>query len=488
MGLPQVIVDPDEGSTGSGGSAPSLNSTVKNVQTGSYTIPIGVGSATGYVATTVVPYRALVYDSDGREYWAYFDKNYLLVYKEPTGYSKLEANLRDKAAGSGGGGSGGGSSAATLSMGDKEAFFDWMGRNPTAAESAKIATEGWTADTLRRYAVKNGGTGRLMQQAKNLVRQIAAPFYNGDPTAIPDSLVNSLISSGDYEDSEYLTNTYFPTLRGVGATNPLAAGYVDAWNDLVGGDRPLSNAAITKMNELIKVYGFSEVGISAFNAWAKTTEAAYTGAYGAEHRAMITDMFTSLLGRNPSQVELSQGSIYWGMEGDQLEEAIMQLPEAKAIYKYKPAWEQPLDYLARLRGIDATLKWYYGDHFTPSANGSLTYVGKTPAKVSTGIPDIPAYDPKAAGSSLATTTVATAPTWKSLTNSQFAIDLQTYGVTVKDGKYYKGAQMLSMEQLDELLPDDTYYRDDKGFHYVQEEGALDKYGNPALITKKKAVA
>lgn len=469
--------------------APSMGTTISDKEFGEWTVPLagyGPGAVSGIKPPTAVM-RGHMYDSNGIEYLVYFDKNGNSIYKEPTGRSKTQANASEAINKNSGGSGGSGSSAPTMSTSDKELFYDWMGRYPTAAETSKIASEGWTEDTLRRYAIKNGGDGRIMQQAKDSLRRLAAPFYDNDPSAVPESLVNSLISSGDYANEDYLVNTYFPTLKGVGATNPLAAGYVDAWHDLVGSDRPLTNAAITKMNELIKVFGFNDVGLTAFSDWTKTTEAAYMGAYGAEQRANIGDVFTNLLGRNPSAAELSQNSIYWGMDANQLEEAIMQLPEAKAIYQFKPAWEQPLDYLARLRGIDATFKWYYGDHFEPGPNGTLTYKGTAPPPASSGAPGIPAYSPAAAGSTLAappTGTGTTAAVWKSLTNAQFAIDLQTYGITVNGGKYYQGAAELSLDQLDQLLPDDTYYRDDKGFHYVQDEGAVDKYGNTALITKK----
>lgn len=485
--------------TGSGSSsnAPSLNTTIKNYQSGTWNIHVANETTGGY-GTVTAYHRAIVYDSDGKEYWAYFDKNFQLLKQEATGLTKLTSNVATAAAkaagggGSGGGGGGGGSAAPTLSQSDKEAFFDWMGRYPTSAEATQIASEGWNADVLRKFAVKNGGTGTAMRAAKDTLRQVAAGFYGGDPTAIPESMVNSLISSGDYADTSYLQNTYFPALRGVGATNPLASDFVNEWYKLVGEDKPLTNAALGKLNETVKAYGFSAVGLASFSDWAKKTESAYTGAYGAERRNLLTSAFQSILGRNPSAIELSNKSIYWGMEADQLQESLLQTPEGREIYKNKPAYEAPQDYIARLQSIDQVLRWYYGEHFVVNADKSLTYYGKA-TPVSRGIPEIPAYDASAANTlsaenkQAATTTATATAVWKSLTNAQFAADLKNYGIDVTNGKYFKDGAEVTIEQLDQILPDDLYYHDDAGFHYVQDEGAVDKYGKPALKYKKAVV-
>lgn len=478
-------------SSGGSSSVPTLNTTVKDLEKGKFLLPIAYAypnAPSAYAAA-----RGKVFDSDGYEWIVYFNAQGNILYREKTGRTKLQANVGDQIAkGSGGSGGGGGSAAPTLSQSDKEAFFDWMGRYPTSAEATQIASEGWNADVLRKYAVKNGGTGTAMQAAKNTLRQVAAGFYGGDPTAIPESMVNSLISSGDYADTSYLQNTYFPALRGVGATNPLATDFVQEWYNLVGEDKPLTNAALSKLNETVKAYGFSAVGLASFSEWAKRTESAYTGKYGAERRNLLTAAFQSILGRNPSAVELSNKSIYWGMESDQLQESLLQTPEGREIYKNKPAYEAPQDYIARLQSIDQVLRWYYGEHFVVNADKSLTYYGKA-TPVDGGIPDIPAYDASAANTlsaenkQAATTTATATAAWKSLTNAQFAADLKNYGIDVTNGKYFKDGAEVTVEQLDQILPDDLYYHDDAGFHYVQDEGAVDKYGKPALKYKKAVV-
>lgn len=481
-----TVIDPVTGAqTGKG----TFGSTIKNYESGTWTLNIA-NTTTGGYGTVVAKHRALVYDSNGKEYWAYFNENFELVHQEATGRTKLGANVAAEAAKSaGGGGSGGGgggtSAAATVGMGYIEAFFAWMGRNPTEAEKTRMAEEGWTEDTIRKYAVANGGTGPEMLKAKNTLRQLAAPFYGGDPSLLPESEVKALISSGYYADASYLRNTYFPALKSVDGTNPLAADYIETWHTLVGEDKPLTTAALGKMNETIKAYGFTAEGTYAFGEWAKKTEAAYTGAYGASQRANITQTFNTLLGRNPSAVELSNKSIYWGMTSDQLQETLLQTPEGRTIYKNKPAWETPTDYIARLQSIDQVLRWYYGDHFVANADGSLTYKGTPTPTYSKGIPEIPAYDASVAEVPAAAPAAvpAAAPAWKSLTMDQFAIDLKTYGIDVQDGKYFKAGKEITLDELEKLLPSDVYYKDEKGFHYVQEPGAIDKYGNPALKYK-----
>ena len=184
---------------------------------------------------------------------------------------------------SGGGGGGGGGGSATIGASYKEVFYNWMGRQPTSGELATMQKQGWVEDTMRRYAVAHNGTGPLMLQARDTLRQLAAPFYDGDPSAIPTSLVNTLISDGLYGDSAYLVNTYFPTLKGVGATNPLAADFVDAWTQMTGTS--LTDAALSQLNTFVKAYGFTDTASAAWGSWVKQTNEAITGNYGATQRA-----------------------------------------------------------------------------------------------------------------------------------------------------------------------------------------------------------
>jgi hypothetical protein len=393
----------------------------------------------------------------------------------------------------GGSGGSGGSYAASTSMPRSEAYFDWMGSYPSASMKAKMESEGWTEDTIRRYAVKNGGTGTLMVKAKNELRQIAAPFYAGDPSGMPDSLLQTLISSGDYADAAYLTNTYFPNLKGASGTNPNSTPFVDSWTEMTG--RPLTYTAQLKLNEIVKTYGFTDVGLAAWKSWVKGTESAYTGNYGADKRATITSLFNSLLGRNPTADELSQSSPYWNMAdsagGNALAEAIMQSAEGRTLFAGKPATTSATDWIADLQAKDSVLRWYYGDHVVQGDDGSINIYTGAPdlAQESTqvtGVPEIPDYQAP-----------AVAPLWKSLSVATFVSELSKYGVTAKgsggDASKYtytdSTGKALSYDNLLSAVPSDVFYKDATGYHYVQDQGAIDpRTGLAATVVRPPTAA
>lgn len=384
---------------------------------------------------------------------------------------------------------GGGGYVASSSMGATEAFLVWVGRMPTAAEKAKMAAEGWTEDTIRRYAVTAGAGTRdsasMWNRAADRVRQLAAPWYGGDPSAVPADLVKSIISSGDYADESYLTNTYFPTLYGAGATNPNSTPFVQDWTEMTG--RALTYTATQKLSEIVKAYGYTDVGRAAWQNWIKTTESAYTGNYGATKRAEITNAFNSLLGRNPTADELSQGSPYWEMATsagqDALVETIMQSPEGRTLFANKPAGQSPTQYIADLKAKDAVFRWYYGDHVVLGNDGSISiFTGAPnlahPTSPPAGVPDIPPYQAP---------TPQTAPVWKSLSNATFASELGKVGITVEGGKYMMNGQEVAYDNLLNYLPADTFYKDAQGYHYVQEAGAINPTtGAPAVVTRPAA--
>ncbi len=373
--------------------------------------------------------------------------------------------------------------AASSSMSYPEAFYNWMGRYPTAAEKTKMENEGWTEDTLRRFAAKNGGRGPLMLEAQDAVRKAAAPFYGGDPSGISTALVNSLVADG--YSVEYLTNTYFPSLRGTDATNPLAADFVDLWVNMTG--RPLTETAATKLAEMVRSYGYIDIALTAWETWVKTTESAISGNWGAEHRAAIQNTVSSILGRNATPLELSANSSWWNLNDAALYEQLKTTAEYQAIYAGKPAWMSENDYLAEAMSFNAVFRWYYGDSVTVNPDGSLT------------IPTGEYYQPPSAGTPTTTTVTpapAAKPEWKSLTTEQFLSDLAALGITSEgtgplSGRTFADADRtgITYEELINYLPQGTYYKDAQGYHYVQYEGALNpKTGAPATVTKPLEVA
>jgi mono/diheme cytochrome c family protein len=80
------------------------------------------------------------------------------------------------------------------------------------------------------------------------------------------------------------------------------------------------------------------------------------------------------------------------------------------------------------------------------------------------------------------------PAWKSLTYDIFATELNKVGITVvgsgPSGTYTKDGVTIAWDDLLEYLPADEFYKDAQGYHYVQEEGAINPTtGLPAGVTK-----
>jgi hypothetical protein len=353
-----------------------------------------------------------------------------------------------------------GGSGASFTAADREAFFDYMGRYPTSSEQSRMVSEGWDQNVLRRYAVQSGGTGPEMQALRNQIKQIGAGFYNGDPSQVPDSVINALISGG-YSLS-YIRDTYFPMLRGGSLTNPSSQKFVDAWVDMTG--RPPTYTATVKLNEIIKTYGYSPEAEAAWVSWVKTTDSAATGNWGAEHRAVINDTISQILGRSATEAELAKGNTYWDLNEAALLERVRATPEYQAIYSGKPAWMDEGAWIDAALGFNDVFRWYYGDRVGVNPDGSLTiptgefYQAPTQTPASTGVSQFTPLEP---------------PQWKSLNNTQWAADLKGYGITFADGKYTMNGQEISADDVLSYLPENTYYRDSSGFHYVQEEGAID---------------
>ena len=387
------------------------------------------------------------------------------------------------------GGSGGGGGGPIISGSLKEAFFDWMGRYPTASESNRMANEGWGIDNIRRYAVQNYGSGPAMQELANTIRQLGAPYYNGNPSAIPQSIVDSLIAGG-YSEA-YIADTYFPMIKGASLDNPLSQPYIDAWVEMTG--RPLTYTAMQKLSEFVKAYGYSGEAEAAWVSWVKTTDSAWTGNYGAEQRDNIETTISSILGRHATEAELAPTSTLRDLNEYAMAEALKASPEYEAIYGGKPAWVSEGEWVDSALALNQVFRWYYGDHATVNPDGSITFpTGQyytEPSERQVGIEAIPT---PGAGAPM-----TEPPKWKSLTAATFKSDLQGLGFTVTgegskvgDWTYKLNGQEIPYgqlgAQLNQLAPN-TYYEDTQGFHYVQDEGAINpKTGIAATVTKPVA--
>ena len=367
--------------------------------------------------------------------------------------------------GGGGGGGGGGysSSGGSSSRVVNNWFLWWYGYEPSDLIS-QAKNNGWTEDDVRRAACDAGiNNSPGMTQAKQVIQQIGAGFFGGNPSAIPPSLITSLIKAG--YDVSYLENTYFPMMQGGSLTNPKSFDYIDMWVQYTG--RPIGPTAAGKLDDFIRTYGYGEEAQAAWENFVKNTESAYTGNYGATHRAAITTAFNTLLGRNPTADELGLNGGFWDLNQDALTEQILGSAEGRQLYANKPAYETPEAYLGRVLGLDQVLRWYYGDHVVLNDDGSLDiYTGEpdlakevTP---SVGIPEIPPFEQPP----------GTTPDWKSLTNAKFKNIVGQAGISVVNGEYKKNGKTLTPEEVLALLPEGEFYHDAQGFHYVQKPGAV----------------
>lgn len=399
-------------------------------------------------------------DEYGNNVWSYLPEEgstYFPFVEPPVGPGGRETNTAAAASSSsGGGGGGGGYGGGGGGSGVKEHCLQWFGYLPSGWEQWSTESE------VRRAAVAQGADGPKMQQARQLVYQAAAGVY-GDPNAVSESIVGSLIADGFWNDQTYLRNTYFPMLRDSGidfSTAPASQQYVDAWIEMTG--RPLTWTASNKLNEIVRQYGYTADGLSAWNEWVKTTDSAITGNWGATHRAEIESSYNSILGRAATPEELDPKGTVWNLNADARMEQIRQTPEYQAIYAGKPAYMTETDYLAYGRALSSVYTWYYGPQIdvttlpaTQAGTGNAAAIPQTPAT-----PQQPA-------------TPAAPPQWKSLTVETFKSELSAVGITEQGGKYFKDGQEIAYADLINYLPAGKFWKDDRGYHYVQDAGAID---------------
>jgi len=360
-------------------------------------------------------------------------------------------------------------------MAQSEIFFDWYGRYPTDYEKRVMGEEGWNESTIRRAAVgavkrKDGfknADGRALDDARWTVIMSLAPFFGGAEN-VPSTMVDGFVGEG--ATSDYLINVYGPRLRGVTADNPLAADFIARYVALTG--RNPGDEALDRLGEIVRSHGFTDTGMAAWDSWVKTTDAAITGNWGAEHRANINNVVNNILGRLATEAELSASSSWWNLDEAALLEAVRGTLEWSAIYGNKPVWVTEGEFLNGAAGLEYVMRWAYGDRVIRNEDGSLTfpvgpsYVEPTVTQVVTE-PDLPET-----------------PEWRSLTMPTFRQEIAKVGVTEEGGQYFKDGAQLTNDELLALLPSGEFYHDAQGFHYVQYEGATNpRTGKAAGVTK-----
>jgi hypothetical protein len=262
-----------------------------------------------------------------------------------------------KTGGSGGSGGSGGAAAPNRSLANT--YFDWFGYEPSAAWLAQAKLDGTTADDVRRLAVAQGGNGWQMQQARQLIHQSIWSVY-GDPNALPDSLVNSIISDGFWNDQNYLQGTYLPGLKdsGIDVTkSPELTTYIDWWTEQTG--KPLTWTAQQFLDNLVKMGDITTDTLSnQWKAWIPTTQSALTGNYGADARARISNLYVNILGRQATTAELDPAN--FAKHDAAIIEEMKKSPEYQAIYAGKPDWMTEQDFITLARSLNEANIFYYG--------------------------------------------------------------------------------------------------------------------------------
>ncbi|MDD4986649.1 MAG: hypothetical protein PHQ43_12885, partial [Dehalococcoidales bacterium] len=207
----------------------------------------------------------------------------------------------------------------------------------------------------------------------------------------------------------------------------------------------------------------------------------------------IENTVSTVLGRHATEAELAPTSTLRDLDEFAMAEAIKASPEYQAIYDGKPAAWSEGDWIDYCLAMDQEFRWYYGGSAIVNPDGSITIPTgpqyTEPAERDAGIEAVPV---PGAGAPM-----TEPPEWKSLTAATFKSDLQGLGFTVTgegskvgDWTYKLNGQEIPYgqlgAQLNQLAPN-TYYEDTQGFHYVQDEGAINpKTGIAATVTRPVA--
>lgn len=287
---------------------------------------------------------------------------------------------------SGGGWGGGG--GGTIDYTDSDARIQlaneydlWMGDGWAAShpEVIEYAYErSWGADAIRMDCVDRGANSVYANSVWAYIRSQV-----GDVSA---SVVQSLMRSGAYKDSNF--ESYIaPQYSGSSIlTNRQSDDYVELWNQYTAG-KAITWTAEQKLQEIANTYGYTADGYAEWERWLRTTDSANAGNYGAAKRSAITEVFTSILQRQPTDEEISKTSDWMNLvsgpigslNSSALVERIRQTDEWKAKYEFKPDYMDETEWLATSDSFQAVGNWYFND--TPFGGDNFQYTDQEIAQL-----------------------------------------------------------------------------------------------------------
>lgn len=374
--------------------------------------------------------------------------------------------------GGGGGGGGGGSSGSYLAEFEK---YYGVGNVPSDVVNTAM-NEDWSALRIRSYALTHGASGPGAIAAIQTVQYAAASVFGSDKVGnISDDLYRSL--AAEDQDPQYYVD-YFVDMVGFEDVldSPIAQGMIQTWMDMTG--IPLTYTAKVKLQEILSRHGgATSAAVAEWEGWLPTTQSARNGNYGAKKRIETNDQFYNVLGREATQAELDAT---WNMDAYGRLEYIRKTDDYAEEYAFKPAGMSEATYQAKKASWTEAYYRAFGIDI-----GSL------------GLEAVEQYTPRsetAVTEANPTTGAVTPPTWKSLTNEAFANELAKYNIKKISGTWYHyfedgSREEISYQDIIKFLPAGEFYYDEQGYHYVQEEGALNPTtGQPATVTKPAVVA
>lgn len=254
------------------------------------------------------------------------------------------------------------SGGATISGSVEDLYRLWMGDawvNTHQSVIANASANHWTERQIIKDCALRGANTPYAASIVNYVRSVCGP--------LPLDTVYNIIGSGVWMESNFET-MIAPQYSTDVLTNPQSLQFVQMWNTYTAG-ATLGPTAQQKLKEITTRFGFSQAAMQQWEQWLTTTQSANNGNYGAEKRAVISELIAGWLGREPTEEELSPTGPYWNMVGGlmgqyntaALKESIRATEEYKNVFYAKLPGQSEADFLAWKDAINSVGDWYFND-------------------------------------------------------------------------------------------------------------------------------